>query len=155
MRPKTRKERKEAYMKKAEETYDELEEWYDENEEASFEEIEKEVRHARRRLMGETLEIMINGRDVGKTEDVQRCERCGGKMEFKGYRKKTIVGLEGDTRLERAYYVCKESVCEKQTSFPPRQKSKSTTRPLEWRGSESRNKTGTASKLIQIGSSRI
>jgi hypothetical protein len=38
-------------------------------------------------------------------------------MEFKDYHGWTIHGLEGDTRLERAYYVCPD--CEGQTLFPP------------------------------------
>ena len=120
MRPITRKERKRAYMEKAERMFEEMENWYDENEAASFEEIEKRARQARRKLMGETIEILINGRDVGKTETGPKCEECGRKMKLKGYRRKMIVGLEGETELERAYYVCEEEVCEKQTSFPPR-----------------------------------
>ena len=119
MRPTTREERKKAYMGKAEETFEELEKWYDENEKASFEEIEKKARQERRKLMGETIKIMINGRDVGKTEEGEKCGECGEKMKLKGYRRKVIVGLEGDTELERAYYVCGKSDCEKQTSFPP------------------------------------
>lgn len=68
-------------------------------------------------MMGESLGIMINGRDVGKTEEAPMCEKCQQAMVFKDYRRKTIYGLEGETELERAYYVCQ--VCEKQTDFPP------------------------------------
>jgi len=38
-------------------------------------------------------------------------------MGFEGYRCWEVHGLEGDTILERAYYVCPE--CEGQTIFPP------------------------------------
>lgn len=117
-RPMTRTERKAAFMKQAVEMFDELENWYDQNPEASFEEIEGRARQARRKLMGESLGVMINGRDVGKTEETPRCDGCGQKMVFKDYRRKKVYGLEGETELERAYYVCE--VCEKQTFFPPR-----------------------------------
>lgn len=116
-RPMTRKERKAAFMEKAEEMFAEIEEWYDQNPEASFEEIEGQARKARRKMMGTGLGIVVNGRDVGKTEEAPRCDQCGEAMVFKDYRPKTIYGLEGETELERAYYVC--GVCEKQTFFPP------------------------------------
>ena len=116
-RPMSRGERKAAFMEKAEQMFAELEGWYDENPEASFEEIEAQARKARRRMMGSALGIVVNGRDVGKTEEVPRCDQCGEEMVFKDYRSKTIYGLEGETELERAYYVCEG--CEKQTFFPP------------------------------------
>ena len=118
-RPMTRQARKAAFMKEAEAMFEELEGWYDQNPEASFEEIEKQARQARRKMMGETLGIIINGRDVGKTEVAPKCEKCRGKMTFKDYRGKKLYGLEGETELERAYYVCER--CEKQTIFPPGQ----------------------------------
>jgi hypothetical protein len=105
-------------MKQAEEMFEELEDWYDQNQAATFEEIETRARQARRKMMGESLEVMINGRDVGKTEEAPTCEKCNQAMAFKDYRPKMIYGLEGETKLERAYYVCR--VCEKQTIFPPR-----------------------------------
>jgi len=116
-RPMSRATRKAAFMKQAEEMFEELEGWYDQNQAATFEEIEIRARQARRKMMGESLGIMINGRDVGKTIEAPRCEKCHQAMEFKDYRPKTVYGLEGETKLERAYYVCK--VCEKQTFFPP------------------------------------
>jgi hypothetical protein len=38
-------------------------------------------------------------------------------MRFEGYRRWKVHGLEGDTELERAYYVCLE--CPGETIFPP------------------------------------
>lgn len=117
-RPMSRAARKAAFMKQAEQMFVELEEWYDQNEGATFEEIETRARQARRKMMGKSLGILVNGRDVGKTKEASKCEKCHQAMEFKDYRPKTIYGLEGETELERAYYVC--PVCEKQTVFPPR-----------------------------------
>lgn len=116
-RPMSRKERKAAFMKQAEGMFEELENWYDQKPEANFETIERKARQARRKMMGESLSIMINGRDVGKTKEKPTCEQCGEGMSFDSYRNKTVYGLEGETTLERAYYTC--DVCEKQTFFPP------------------------------------
>jgi len=117
----SREERKAAFVKQAEQMFAELEGWYDQNPEASFEEIEKQARRARRKMMGQALGIVVNGRDVGKTEEAPRCGQCGEAMVFKDYRPKKVYGLEGETELERAYYVCE--VCEKQTFFPPGQET--------------------------------
>ena len=116
-RPMSRSERKAAFMKQAEQMFEELESWYDQNPAASFEEIEERARRARRKMMGKSLGVMINGRDVGKTEEAPKCKKCNQAMKFNDYRPKTVYGLEGETELERAYYVCE--VCEKQTIFPP------------------------------------
>lgn len=116
-RPMTRCERKVAFMKQAEHLFEELENWYDQHPEASFEAIETQARRERRKMMGETLGIVINGRDVGKGEMSPECARCGAAMVFKDYRVKTVYGLEGETKLERAYYVCE--TCGQQTIFPP------------------------------------
>ena len=51
--------------------------------------------------MGESLDILINGRDVGKTEARPTCEKCRQAMVFKDYRRKMVYGLEGKTELER------------------------------------------------------
>ena len=120
-RPMTREERKASYLRQAEQMFAELEGWYDQNPEASFEEIEKQARRSRRKMMGQALGIVVNGRDVGKREEAPRCGQCGEAMVFKDYRAKKVYGLEGETELERAYYVCK--VCEKQTFFPPGQET--------------------------------
>lgn len=113
----SRAERKAAFLRKAEGMFEAMEGWYDEHPEASFGEIETEARQQRRELMGEALEVLVNGRDVGKGEGAPLCQGCEQKMTFKGYRRRRVVGLEGDSVLERAYYVCPE--CEGETVFPP------------------------------------
>ncbi len=111
-------QRKAAFMELAAETYDELETWYAEHPAASFEGLESIAREKRRELMGAGLAILINGQDSGYQWAAQPCRICGTTMEYKGERfARTIHGLEGDTRLERAYYVCPQ--CEGETLFPP------------------------------------
>lgn len=113
----SRKRRKEAFLMAASEAFEGLEEWYDAHPEATFGEIEQEARRRRRELMGKALEVLVNGRDNGVQIEGVHCERCGKEMEFQGYPPWTVRGLEGDTRLERAYYVCPD--CEGETIFPP------------------------------------
>jgi len=113
----SRARRRESMMRAAEEMIDKLEAWYDAHPEASFGEIEQQARQERRELMGQVLEVVVNGRDTGVQLESPCCEVCGVEMEFKDYHGWTVHGLEGDSRLERAYYVCPE--CEGQTIFPP------------------------------------
>jgi DNA-directed RNA polymerase subunit RPC12/RpoP len=113
----SREERKKAFLAEAEAMFEQLEAWYDENPEATFGEIEQEARQERRKMMGRGLEVLVNGRDTGKEDEAPECEKCGGRLSFKGYRRKWVQGLEGDSQLERAYYVCPD--CEGETLFPP------------------------------------
>lgn len=113
----SRAQRRAECVQAAEEMVDRLEAWYDAHPEASFGEIEQQARQERRELMGQVLGVLINGRDVGVSTEAPCCECCGVEMEFKGYRQWTVRGLEGDTCLERGYYVCPE--CAGQTIFPP------------------------------------
>ena len=99
------------------ELFERMENWYDGHPAASFGEIEAEAREGRRELMGKSLGIWVNGRDNGHAVEGVECKKCGEKMRFEGYRKWGVTGLEGDTELERAYYVCPQ--CEGETIFPP------------------------------------
>ena len=116
MRNLSRPQRKAVFAKLAEQMYDELETWYDEHPGSDFGEIEGEARKRRRELMGKGLEILVNGRDTGYQVEIPHCKQCGQEMDFEGYRDWSIHGLEGDTVLERAYYVCPE--CKGETFFP-------------------------------------
>lgn len=131
-RKQSKERRRAAFMERAAAAYERLEDWYDKHPEASFGEIEEQAREQRRELMGTTLEILVNGRDTGSQVEKPKCKRCGGEMRFEGYRDWEIHGLEGDSVLERAYYVCPK--CEGETIFPPRSEVASEKRSLE-RGS--------------------
>lgn len=117
MRRLTRAQRREQFLQLADTAFDRLEEWCEAHPQASFGEIEAEARQQRRALMGQALAILINGRDNGVQIGAVRCTRCGAVMEFHEYRAKTVRGLEGDTCLQRAYYVCSAGCGE--TFFPP------------------------------------
>lgn len=125
----SRAQRKAAFLEAANRLYDDLENWYDQHPEASFGTIEGEARRLRRRLMGSTLQTLINGRDRGYQLEPPGCPGCGRPMHFERYSPKQIYGLEGDTELERAYYTC--DVCQKQTLFPLGPETPPAGRPLE------------------------
>ena len=125
----SRRRRKETFLIAASEAFERLEDWYDDHPEATFGEIEQEARRRRRELMGEALEILVNGRDNGVQVKGIHCKQCSAEMDFKGYLPWTVRGLEGDAKLERAYYVCPE--CKGETFFPPRPQVGAAGRPLE------------------------
>lgn len=113
----SRARRESAFAENAKKMYASLEDWYDANPDASFEEIEAESRKQRRELMGAGLAILVNGRDTGFQIEMPKCKKCGCDMEFVAYREWELHGLEGDSTLERAYYVCPD--CKGETIFPP------------------------------------
>jgi hypothetical protein len=117
-RTQSRAQREAAFLALATNLYAKLEDWYDQHPAASFGEIEAEARRRRRELMGAGLAVLINGRDTGFQLDTPACPQCAQPMAFVGYRPWRVSGLEGETELQRAYYVCRE--CEGQTLFPPR-----------------------------------
>jgi hypothetical protein len=126
---KSRSQRKATFLTVAGQMYDDLEDWYDQHPQASFGEIEAQARQERRQLMGEALRILVNERDTGFQLEPVECEACGQALEFVDYRGWRVRGLEGDTRLKRAYYVC--SKCDGQTLFPPGPQTGTAPRPLE------------------------
>jgi hypothetical protein len=126
---KSREQRRAAFMEIAGEMYEEMEDWYEAHPEASFGEIEAEIRRKRREMMGETVRILVNERDRGFQLNPPKCEQCKGELEFEGYRGWTVRGLEGDTRLKRAYYVCPQ--CEGETLFPPGSQTETESGSLE------------------------
>lgn len=115
-RLRSRSQRQAEFLKAATQMYDHLEDWYDQHPAASFGEIEMEARRARRDLMGVGLAVLINERDTGFQLEAPACPQCGQAQHFVGYRAWRVSGLEGETELQRAYYVCRG--CEAQTFFP-------------------------------------
>jgi hypothetical protein len=111
-------QREAAFLERAAQMYAALEDWYDQHPKASFGEIETEARRLRRELMGEVSAVLINGRDTGHQLEAPSCSVCGQAMEFKGHQRWGISGLEGETWLMQAYYVCPE--CGGETLLPPR-----------------------------------
>ena len=124
-----RAEREAAVMAAAKRMYQALEDWYDQHPEASFGQIEQDTRRLRRELMGETMEVVVNGRDDGYRTERPRCEQCGSEMDFEGYRPWGLSSLEGDLKLRRAYYLC--PACRGQGFSPPRSETETAGGSLE------------------------
>ena len=115
-RPMSRALRRKECLEVTGKMIDDLENWYDAHLNATFDEIEQKARQLRRTCMGHVLAVLVNGRDTGLQSERPRCTKCGAEMEFVAYRDWTVHGLEGDTTVERAYYVCPP--CAGQTFFP-------------------------------------
>jgi hypothetical protein len=113
----SRAQREAIFLQKAAQMYAALEDWYDQHPQASFGEIEAEARRLRRELMGQGLAVLINGRDTGYQLDAPVCPGCGEVMVYQGHRRWGVSGLEGETTLMRAYYVCPH--CKGETFSPP------------------------------------
>ncbi len=79
--------------------------------------------------MGKALAQLVNGRDTDAQIELPKCKQCGEKMKFEGYGEWSIQGLEGDSTVERAYYVCPN--CKSETLFPAGRKTKPASRSLE------------------------
>lgn len=125
----SRSQRRAEFLEAAGEMFDNLEEWYDQHPDASFGEIEAEARKRRRVLMGEVLQTLVEGGDSGFQLEPPGCPQCDQPMNFEGYRRWTVRGLEGDAVLKRAYYVCPN--CCGETFFPSGQETQAALGPLE------------------------
>lgn len=102
----TSTEARDEFLRRSEELWDEFSVWYQEHPEATFDEMEWELGKKRRAILGWLLELNLRKGDLGAAPEVPSCEKCGRLMIFKGYPEKEVHGLEADTMLPRAYYVC-------------------------------------------------
>lgn len=102
----TSSEAREEFSRRAERLWDEFNAWYQDHPEATFDEMEAELGKKRRSILGSLVELSLRQGDLGAAPESPLCESCGKPTVFKGYAEKGIHGLEADTRLPRAYYVC-------------------------------------------------
>ena len=149
----SRAQREAAFLEKAASMYSALEAWYEQHPEASFGEIETEARRLRREMMGEGLAILINGRDTGHQLEAPTCQKCGQELEYKGHRRWGISGLEGETALMRAYYVCPN--CKGETLFPPGSETEVAGGSLERRSGASSRSTRANGPVLPSDGGRV
>ena len=113
---KSREEIEKEMRAKAEEVIARTLEWYDKTEAPTLSEVEAEMLKMRRVLSEEMARILIQGQATVHPESTPYCAKCGGCLEDKGEKVKTIDCLIGQVKLERSYYHC--SRC-KVGFFPP------------------------------------
>ena len=112
----TATEAREEFIERAIELWDSFNAWYKAHPEATFDEIESELGRHRRAVLGDFVELSLRQGDLGATPEAPSCSRCGKPMDFKGYPRKGVQGMEVDMSLPRAYYHC--PAC-KEGLFPP------------------------------------
>jgi len=103
---KTIAQNKAVFLTEAAAMYDELAKWREENGQASFDEIAEQVTVKRQALMGELLTGLATQRGEGKIAIERACEKCGGQLQAKGKKRRTVLHAEGQAALERGYYQC-------------------------------------------------
>jgi hypothetical protein len=98
-------ELKKHMLKEAEEAIEELLKRRKRPEEITLSEIEELVGEA-----GEQVKAGITRALVAESEDRQdvilKCEKCGGRMDYKGQKSKRVVTETGEVTVKRAYYYC-------------------------------------------------
>lgn len=102
----TRSQARQAFIDHAAQMWDELTEWADTHPDAPLTDIEQQVTHLRRRVVGEMLELHFRQGDGGVQVDPAKCAECGQPMRYKGEVDKTVQTTEGNVTLTRAYYAC-------------------------------------------------
>jgi hypothetical protein len=113
---KSREEIEREMRAKAEEVIARTLEWYDKTEAPTLSEVEAEVVKMRRVLSEEMARILIQGQASVHPESRPYCAKCGGRLEDKGEKRKTVDCLIGQVKIERSYYYCPRC---KVGLFPP------------------------------------
>lgn len=111
-----REEEKERWLAEVAQMHEELCVWRELHPEASFDEIARQVTPRRQAVMGELLVQLACQHGNGVEVEGLVCERCGGRLEYKGTPRRLVAHLEGEAQLKRAYYHCPH--CESGI-FPP------------------------------------
>lgn len=142
---KTRTQARQEFLDQAGVCWDEFDGWYQAHPEATYQELEAALRPLRRQLMGQAVALVLSQGDLGASPAPPVCAACGQPMEFKGYPGKTVHGLEGESRLHRAYYYC--SACEAGL-FPPGPAVAGAAGPVECGGSTGDGPPGGDAALV-------
>lgn len=124
----SRGEARQVFLEEAGQLWDEFNGWSEAHPEATLLDYERQLTPRRRRLMGRMMELFLSQGDLGMKAEGLKCEQCGRAMAFKGYVGKGVNHLEGDSRLNRAYYHCPH--CEAGL-FPPGSASETASGSME------------------------
>jgi hypothetical protein len=98
---------RDAFVGAAEQGFEELQAWCEAHPKYTLLELEEQVLAIRQRLMGQVMSTMVAQRGAGRPQaEGVNCPKCGGKMENKGQRSRTVGGPEGPIELNRVYCYC-------------------------------------------------
>lgn len=104
-----------SLLKEMEVLLDEYLDWYDGTEDLKFREIEEEILQLRKKMGAKLAEVVVEGE--GKAEGgAMHCPKCGGAMRNKGEKRKTLVSLVGEVKMNRRHYYCPQC---RSGHFPP------------------------------------
>lgn len=115
--PMSRQADRDEVTRAAGQVYEELEAWCAAHPGYTLLELEEQAAKLRQCLMGEMMSRLVSQREAAQAAEGMKCPKCGGDLQNKGKRKRTVRGPEGPIELERAYYYC--PAC-KVGLFPPR-----------------------------------
>jgi len=104
-----------SLQKEMEVLLDEYLDWYEGTEDLKFREIEEEILQLRKKMGAKLAEVVIEGEKKGEG-GVVACPECGGAMRNKGEKRKTMVSLVGEVKMNRGYYYCPHC---RSGHFPP------------------------------------
>ncbi len=108
--------------------FEELQAWCETHPGYTLMELEEQAMRLRQHLVGEMMSKLVAKREAVQPAEGMKCQTCGGPMQDKGRRKRTVRGPEGPVELDRAYYYC--PAC-KQGLFPPGPGAEADETPLD------------------------
>jgi len=112
-----RDELKASLMAEAEAAIDKILAEKPASEDITLSEIEQLALSGGKDFREAVLRNLVAEGQAERGEEARYCERCGGKLHYKGKRSKNLVTEAGEVKVERDYYYCPE--CQ-EGFFPPR-----------------------------------
>jgi DNA-directed RNA polymerase subunit RPC12/RpoP len=79
-------------------------------------EIERAVEEAGRRIEQRLIERLVAEAAEAQGQEQVHCPRCGGKLRYKGRKRRWVATSRGEVEIERGYFYCE--TC-RQGFFPP------------------------------------
>ncbi len=113
---KTRGQVKAEMMKAFEQRLDEALDWQEGRATFRLTELEDYLLGVREEVQVRLAEGLLSQVESQQPVEAPRCERCGGRMEYKGQKQKWVVTRLGEVKVKRSYYWCRGC---RQGTFPP------------------------------------
>ena len=112
----SKEEKREELLAKAEEVIDEYLAWEDSHPRPDLSEIEEIALVLRKVLGREIAQMAVEEQEKRQVVPEPRCGKCGKAMRYKGEKEIGVESRVGGLRIGRGYYYCAE--CQ-ESIFPP------------------------------------